>query len=92
MTNPTNAAAMVAQNVSVPPIKTAEAAVTDPLRKEVDQMAAAAPYFQLYYDQFLQPAVGQVLLDQVQGLFAGTVTPQVAAKAIDDAVVSSSNQ
>jgi raffinose/stachyose/melibiose transport system substrate-binding protein len=92
MTNPTNAAAMVAQNVSVPPIKTAEAAVTDPLRKEVDAMAAAAPYFQLYYDQFLPPSVGQVLLDQVQGLFAGTVTPQAAAKAIDDSVASSLNQ
>ncbi|GHO65191.1 ABC transporter substrate-binding protein [Ktedonobacter sp. SOSP1-52] len=92
MTNATNAATMVAQNISVPPIKTAEAAVTDPLRKEVDAMAAAAPYFQLYYDQFLPPAVGQVLLDQVQGLFAGSVTPQAAAKAIDDSVAASLNQ
>jgi raffinose/stachyose/melibiose transport system substrate-binding protein len=92
MTDPTNAVAMVKDNVAVPPIKVAEAAVTDPLRREVDQMAAAAPYFQLYYDQYLPPAVGQILLDQTQGLFAGTVTPQAAAKAIDDAVASSLSQ
>ena len=92
MTNPTNTAIMVKQNITVPPIKSAEALVTDPLRQKVDSMAAAAPYFQLYYDQFLPPAVSQVLLDQVQGLFAGSVTPQAAAKAIDEAVVSSLNQ
>ena len=91
-TSPTNVVAMVKQGIAVPPMPVAEAAVTDPLRKEVDQLAAAAPYFQLYYDQYLPPAVGQVLLDQTQGLFAGTVTPQAAAKAIDDAVASSLSQ
>lgn len=87
-----NVTSLVKQGIAVPPMSVAEAAVTDPLRKEVDQMAAAAPYFQLYYDQYLPPAVGQVLLDQTQGLFAGTVTPQAAAKAIDDSVASSLNQ
>lgn len=92
MTNATNTLAMVKQNVFVPPIKAAEAAVTDPLRKQVVQLASSASYFQLFYDQYLPPAVGQVLLDQTQGLFAGTITPPNAAKAIDDSVASSLNQ
>jgi raffinose/stachyose/melibiose transport system substrate-binding protein len=92
MTNQTNVSAMVKQSVAVPPMPVAEAAVTDPLRKQIDQLAAGASYFQLYYDQYLPPAVGQVLLDQTQGLFAGTITPQNAAKAIDDSVASSLNQ
>ncbi|GHO76822.1 ABC transporter substrate-binding protein [Ktedonobacter sp. SOSP1-85] len=92
MTNATNAPQLVKLNIGVPPMKTAESVVTDPLRKQIDDMAAAAPYFQLYYDQYLPPAVGQVLLDQTQGLYAGTITPQAAAKAIDDSVSSSLNQ
>jgi raffinose/stachyose/melibiose transport system substrate-binding protein len=55
-------------------------------------MVSNANYFQLYYDQYLPPAVGQVLLDQTQGLYAKTITPQAAAKAIDDSVASSLNQ
>jgi raffinose/stachyose/melibiose transport system substrate-binding protein len=92
MTNATNITQMVKLGVSVPPMPVAEALVTDPLRKQLDQMAAAAPYLQLFYDQYLPPAVGQVLLDQTQALFAGTATPQVAARAIDDAAASSLNQ
>jgi raffinose/stachyose/melibiose transport system substrate-binding protein len=92
MTSPAIVSEMVKQNVSVPPMPLADTFVTDPIRKQLDQMAANAPYFQLYYDQYLPPAVGQVLLDQTQGLFAGKVTPQAAAKAIDDSVASSLNQ
>jgi raffinose/stachyose/melibiose transport system substrate-binding protein len=92
MTSPANITQMVKLGVSVPPMPVAEALVTDPLRRELDSMAAAAPYLQLYYDQYLPPAVGQVLLDQTQALFAGTATPQAAAKAIDDSAASSLNQ
>jgi raffinose/stachyose/melibiose transport system substrate-binding protein len=91
-TSPSVAVQLVKQNIAVPPMPAAEAAVTDPLRQQVDQMAANAPYFQLYYDQYLPPAVGQVLLDQTQALYAGTSNPQAVAKAIDDAVASSLNQ
>ena len=46
----------------------------------------AADYFQLYYDQFLPPATGSVLNDSVQGLFAGTLTPEQVAQAVEDSV------
>lgn len=43
-----------------------------------------APYFQLYYDQFLPPAVGQAVNDAVETLFAGVATPEEAAEAIEE--------
>ncbi len=89
LTNLQNAKGLAAQGISLPPIKGAQSSITDPLQQEVVQMVSAAPYFQLYYDQYLPPAVGQVLLDQTQGLYANTITPAAAAKAIDDSVASS---
>jgi raffinose/stachyose/melibiose transport system substrate-binding protein len=50
----------------------------------VQKGAAAAKYFQLYYDQAMPPAVGSVVNDSVQGIFAGTLTPEQAAQAIED--------
>lgn len=89
LTNTTNAQTLASKGISLPPIKGAEQSLTDPLLKEVSQLVSTAPYFQLYYDQYLPPAVGQVILDQTQGLYASTITPQAAAKAIDDSVASS---
>lgn len=61
--------------------------ITDPLLKTVAENAAKAPYLQLYYDQALPPAVGSVVNDSVQELFAGTKSPEEVAKAIDDSAV-----
>jgi len=81
--------AMTAANLSVPPvIKGAEAALADPLLKEVQQRAGAAKYYQLYYDQYLPPAVGATVNDEVQALFAGTASPQEVAQAIEDSAAS----
>jgi raffinose/stachyose/melibiose transport system substrate-binding protein len=68
----------------VPVVKGGEAGLTDPLLKQVQQGAAAAKYFQLYYDQYLPPAMASVVNDSVQGLLAGTLTPQQAAQALED--------
>ncbi len=43
-----------------------------------------ADYFQLYYDQFLPPAVGAVVNDAVQELYAGVATPEDVAAQIED--------
>jgi raffinose/stachyose/melibiose transport system substrate-binding protein len=43
-----------------------------------------APYFQLYYDQFLPPAVGGTVNDAVEQIFAGAATPEEAAQQIED--------
>jgi raffinose/stachyose/melibiose transport system substrate-binding protein len=68
----------------VPVVKGGEAGLSDPLLKLVQQGAAAAKYFQLYYDQYLPPAMGSVVNDSVQGIFAGTLTPEQAAQALED--------
>lgn len=70
--------------LSVPVVKGAEVGLTDPMLILVQQGAAAANYFQLYYDQAMPPAVGSVINDSVQGLFAGTMTPEEAAAAIEE--------
>jgi raffinose/stachyose/melibiose transport system substrate-binding protein len=68
---------------AVPPVITgADEAVTDENIKPMMALLAEANYFQLYYDQFLPPAVGGTVNDEVQGLFAGTQTPQGVAEAI----------
>jgi raffinose/stachyose/melibiose transport system substrate-binding protein len=74
--------------MSVPVVKGAEAGLTDPLLQIVQQNAASAPYFQLYYDQYMPPAVGSVINDSVQGLFAGAMTPEEVAQAIEDSATA----
>lgn len=69
----------------VPVVKGGEAGLSDPLLLAVQQGAAAADYFQLYYDQYLPPAMGSIVNDNVQAIFAETLTPQEAAQAIEDA-------
>jgi raffinose/stachyose/melibiose transport system substrate-binding protein len=77
--------ALAAQGVAVPPtVKGAESAVTDPNIQEIAKKVSEAKYLQLYYDQFLPPAVGATVNDAVQGLFAGTATPEDVAQQIED--------
>jgi raffinose/stachyose/melibiose transport system substrate-binding protein len=81
--------AMVKLSLAVPPtVKGAETVLEDPLLKEVQQHAANAKYYQLYYDQYLPPAVAQAVLESVQGIFAGTTTPEDAAKTIEEAAAT----
>jgi len=74
--------------VSVPVVKGAEAGLEDPLLKEVQIRAGQAKYYQLYYDQYLPPAVGQAVNDATQGLFAGTSSPEQVAQTIEDAAAT----
>jgi raffinose/stachyose/melibiose transport system substrate-binding protein len=68
----------------IPTVAGAEEAVTDPLLQGVLQARNDAGYYQLYYDQFLPPAVAQGVLDAVEGLFAGAFSPEEAAQSIED--------
>jgi raffinose/stachyose/melibiose transport system substrate-binding protein len=80
---------LAAEGVAVPPtVKGAETAIANPLLQEVAGYLAAANYFQLYYDQFLPPAVGAAVNDAVQGLFAGTLSPEEVAQAIEDSAAA----
>ncbi len=88
LTNVTNESTYAKQGAALPPVKAAQAAVTDPNLQAVAQLVANAPYYQLYYDQFMSPAVGQAVNDQTAALFAGKTTPQAVAQAIDAAATS----
>jgi raffinose/stachyose/melibiose transport system substrate-binding protein len=89
LTSVENQTAMAKAGLAVPPtVKGAEAGLDDPLIKEVQQRAGAAKYYQLYYDQYLPPAVGQAVNDATQELFAGTGTPEQVAQTIEDAAAT----
>jgi raffinose/stachyose/melibiose transport system substrate-binding protein len=75
---------LVKINVAIPVVKGGEVGMTDPLMITLQKSLAAAKYFQLYYDQALPPAMGSVINDSVQGIFAGSLTPEQAAQAIED--------
>lgn len=67
----------------LPTVGAAEDALTDPILQIIIKARNEAPYFQLYYDQFLPPAVGQVVNDGVEKLFAGVATPAEVAAEIE---------
>jgi raffinose/stachyose/melibiose transport system substrate-binding protein len=69
----------------VPVVKGTESAFAeDPVMQSIVAQRDAAPYFQLYYDQFLPPAVGGAVNDAVETIFAGTASPEEAAQAIEE--------
>jgi raffinose/stachyose/melibiose transport system substrate-binding protein len=88
LTSVENQTIIAAENQGIPVVKGSETGLKDPNMLMVQQSFAAAPYFQLYYDQFLPPATGSVLNDSVQGLFAGTLTPEQVAQAVEDSVAA----
>jgi len=84
MTSAENQAALAKIGVAIPVVKGGEVGLSDPLMITVQKTFAAAQYFQLYYDQALPAAMGSVVNDSTQGIFAGTLTPEQAAQAIED--------
>ncbi|MEN9937252.1 MAG: hypothetical protein RLZZ387_3831 [Chloroflexota bacterium] len=89
LTSVENQTAMAQAGIAVPPtVKGAEAGLEDPLIKEVASNLAQAKYYQLYYDQYLPPAVGQAVNDSTQELFAGTALPEEVAQTIEDAAAA----
>lgn len=55
----------------------------NPVMADIVAARNDAPYFQLYYDQFLPPAVGATINDAVEMLFAGVATPEEVAQMIE---------
>lgn len=71
----------------IPVVKGGEAGLSDPLLIQIQQSFAQAEYFQLYWDQALTPALGNVVNDAIQGLFAQTLTPEQTAQMIEDSAI-----
>jgi raffinose/stachyose/melibiose transport system substrate-binding protein len=84
LTSAENQVVLAKAGLAIPVVKGGEAGMTDPIMITLQQSLASAKYFQLYYDQALPPAMGSVINDSVQGIFAGTLTPEQAAQAIED--------
>ena len=74
--------------LALPVVNGGEAGLTDPFLITIQESSAAAEYFQLYYDQALPPATGSVVNDSVQGIFAGTLSPEEAAQAVEDSAAA----
>lgn len=69
----------------VPTVKGAEDVLADnPLILQIMEARNNATYSQLYYDQFLPPALGQTVNDAVEALFAGMASAEEAALMIED--------
>jgi raffinose/stachyose/melibiose transport system substrate-binding protein len=83
LTSADNQAVIAKSGSGIPVVKGGEAGLTDPNMLSVQKTFSAAKYFQLYYDQYLPPAMGSVLNDAVQGIFAGSSTPEQAAQTIE---------
>lgn len=74
------------KNGKIPPIKGVEEKLTDPLTKEIAKAATNAPAIQLWYDQYLPPAVATAHLDGLQEVFGLTKTPQQAQESMQAAM------
>lgn len=82
LTSKENQTIIAAHGTGIPTVKGAEAGLTDPNMKLVQQAFANAKYFQLYYDQLLPSAMGGIINDATAKLYAGTETAQQVADEI----------
>jgi raffinose/stachyose/melibiose transport system substrate-binding protein len=67
----------------VPPVKGFK--TDDVILQQVIDMVAQAPHVQLWYDQQLPPAVGEAHKDTSQALFSMSMTPEEAARRMEEA-------
>jgi raffinose/stachyose/melibiose transport system substrate-binding protein len=83
LTSVENQKVIAASNTGIPVAKGAEVALTNPNMVMVSQAVANSTYYQLYFDQVLPSAMGGIINDAVQKLFAGTATPEEVCAEIE---------
>lgn len=76
----------MADNGKIPPVKNASDLVTDPVTVSILEAATKAAAVQLWYDQYLPPAVATAHLDSCQELFGLTMTPAEANQKLQAAM------
>ena len=74
LTNLDNQKVIAADNTGIPVAKGASVALADPNMVLVADAVANSTYYQLYFDQVLPPAMGGIINDAVQKIFAGTAS------------------
>lgn len=72
----------------IPPVKGVESLITDPVAKDILTAANDASSTQLWYDQYLPPAVAEVHKDTCQEIFGLTMTPDEANKKLQESMQS----
>jgi len=55
--------------------------------QEISALLNEADFIQLYWDQFLPPALAEAHLDTTQALFGLTVSPEDAAETMEETAV-----
>lgn len=76
---------LAAGNYIIPTYKGAEAGLGSDFMRNIARNIANSKYHQNFYDQDLGPNVGRVVNDVTAEIGGGTMTPQQAAKAIQEA-------
>ncbi|CAN5202539.1 extracellular solute-binding protein [soil metagenome] len=76
---------LAAGNFLIPVYRGADEGLASPLMRNVAQNLARSKYHQNFYDQSLGPSVGRVVNDVTAEIAGGSMTPEAAAKAIQDA-------
>lgn len=76
---------LAAQNFLIPTYKGAESGLGAAFMRNIAQNIAVSKYHQNFWDQDLGPSVGRVVNDVTAEIAGGTMTPQAAAKAIQNA-------
>ncbi|PIE32982.1 ABC transporter substrate-binding protein [candidate division KSB3 bacterium] len=82
----------MADNGLVPPVKGASDIVTDPMLKKIAASFEAASGVQVYYDQFMPPAMGEVHKNTTQALFGLEMSPEDVSKAHEEAIQAELNK
>ena len=77
---------LLLDSAKIPIVKIDAGKITDPVNQKILQAALNASSTQLWYDQYLPPAVGEVHKDTCQEIFGLTQTPEEANKALNDAM------
>ena len=70
----------------IPPVKGVDSMITDPVSKSIIEASNQAGAVQLWYDQYLSPAVANAHLDGNQEVFGLTMTPEDANKKMQQAM------
>jgi raffinose/stachyose/melibiose transport system substrate-binding protein len=74
-----------AKGYYIPVVSGTEAAIENPVVKQIASQLAASTYHQNFFDQDLGPSVGRVVNDISAAVAAGEMKPEDAAAAIQDA-------
>ncbi len=76
---------MAAHDFYIPVAEGASANMKNPFFKQIAENIAASDYHQIFYDQKLGPAVGLVVNDVSADIAAGVMSPEDAARTVQEA-------